>query len=114
MHCDYEVWRNRQHSSEQSKDLGEGNCRCNSKRHPLICRQPAACGVPGSLYIVSGQTGDLFKFEARGVSAPVTAVLCAEHASKLEAQGLHVVMAGHDLPADRLAGQLVREEALSV
>lgn len=56
-----------------------------------FCWREEPCGGPGTAYQVTGQTGDLFKFQPRGLPAPVMAILCQEHAAKLVEQGLEVV-----------------------
>ena len=48
------------------------------------------CGRPGTAQQVIAQSGDTFKFRSDGRKAPVIAVLCSEHTTKLREQGCEV------------------------
>lgn len=49
-----------------------------------------SCGRPGTAQQVAAQSGDTFKFRSDGRRAPVVAVLCSEHAAKLQEQGCEI------------------------
>ena len=102
MHCEYAVWKEHQHTPEQSTRLGVDRCRCFYKKPELrlSCKQLEPCGSLGSPYQVSGQTGDHFKFNASGQSAPICAVLCEQHARTLVAQGFEVMAAVSEVAAE--------------
>ena len=76
MNCEYGIW------------LTKSKTRKDGRVEGVL--YPAPCGRLGTAQQVIAQSGDTFKFRSDGRKAPVIAVLCSEHTTKLREQGCEV------------------------